>query len=258
MNRIFKIFIFLLIALAISCNSGGERPEMAVAGEKMAAPAQPEQAADIERKLIKQGYVNFETDNMQATRDNVLNAVSRYKGYVSSDREYKSAGRISNTIVVRVPSDNFDDFLADATTGVEKFDNKEINVRDVTEEFLDVSARLKTKKELEARYLELIKQAKNVTEILEIEKQIGILRSEIESIEARLNYLNNQVSMATLNMTFYETIPERIAFGDKFKNGFRNGWDNLVWFFVAVVNIWPFVLLAILLILGIRFYRKKK
>ena len=247
-----------MIALTISCNSGGERPEMAVAGEKMAAPAQPEQSADIERKLIKQGYVNFETEDMRSTRQIILNAVSKHKGYVSSDQEYKSSGRNSNTIVVRVHAEHFDAFLADATEGVEKLDSKEINVRDVTEEFLDVSARLKTKKELEARYLELIKQAKNVTEILAIEKQIGILRSEIESIEARLNYLTNQVSMATLNMTFYEVIPDRIEFGDKFKNGFRNGWDNLVWFFVALVNIWPFVLLAILLIIGIRFYRKKK
>jgi len=93
---------------------------------------------------------------------------------------------------------------------------------------------------------------------LEIEKQIGQLRSHIESIEGRLKYLQDRVSFSTLTMTFYETIQNKTEFRQKFKNGFINGWDNLIWFFVVLINIWPFILIGLGLIFGIRLYRKRK
>lgn len=212
----------------------------------------------VERKLIKEGRVEFETGNLNTTRKTIFETVSKYKGYVSSDQEYKSPGRKSNTVVIRVPADNFDNLLNDATKGVDKFESKEINVKDVTEEFLDIQARLKTKKELEWRYIDLLKQAKTVTEILEIERQIGELRADIESVEGRLKYLQDRVSFSTLTMTFYETTPNETVFGQKFKNGFTNGWDNLIWFFVVLTNIWPFILIGLGLIIGIQLYRKRK
>lgn len=212
----------------------------------------------VERKLIKDGRVEFETDQLNTTRKTIFEAVKKHKGYVSSDQEYKSPGRKSNTITIRVPADNFDNLLNDAIQGVKRFDNKEINVKDVTEEFLDIQARLKTKKELEQRYAELIKQANNVTEILEIEKETGALRSDIESIEGRLNYLQNRISLSTLTITFYENVPNETLFGQEFSNGFKNGWNNLIWFFIMLINIWPFIVIGIGLIIGIRIYRRKK
>jgi hypothetical protein len=231
---------------------------MEMAKEEIVAPTSANKVEQVERKLIKDGRVEFETESIKSTRKTVFKAVDKYKGYISSDQEYKSPGRSSNTIVIRVPAKDFDNLLNDATSGVDKFESKEINVKDVTEEFLDIQARLKTKKELESRFLDLLKQAKTVTEILEIEKQIGELRSDIESIEGRLKYLEDQVSLSTLTMTFYQSNPDETEFGRKFKNGFRNGWENLIWFFVFLTNIWPFILIGLGLIMGIRFYRRRK
>lgn len=243
----------------LGCAQNPDNANMEMADEEIVAPTTEQKNNEtIERKLIKEGRVEFKTDNLNTTRKTIFEAVNKYKGYVSSDQEFKSPGRKSNTVVIRVPAKTFDNLLSDATKGVEKFESKEINVKDVTEEFLDIQARLKTKKELELRYIDLLKQAKNVTEILEIEKQIGELRSEIESIEGRLKYLQDRVSFSTLTMTFYETVPNETAFEQKFKNGFRNGWDNLIWFFVVLTNIWPFILIGIGLIFGIRLYKKRK
>ena len=106
--------------------------------------------------------------------------------------------------------------------------------------------------------MDILKQAKTVTDILEIEKQIGQLRSEIESVEGRMKYLENQISLSTLTMTFYENISNETEFVRKFKTGFSNGWNNLIWFFVYLTNIWPFILLGLGLIIGLRIYKKKK
>ena len=259
MGLLTRFFGLLILLILTGCGKNPDSSSMDMVSKEMAAPTTEQRTDELtERKLIKEGRVEFETANLNSTRKSISDAVDRYKGYVSSDQEYKSPGRVSNTVIIRVPADNFDNLLKDATQGIKRFDSKEINVKDVTEEFLDVQARLKTKKELEARYLDLLKQAKNVTEILEIEREVGKLRSEIESIEGRLKYLQSQVSFSTLTMTFYESLPNEIAFGEKFKNGFRNGWDNLIWFFVGLSNIWPFILMAIALLVGIKIYRKKK
>lgn len=215
---------------------------------------QPEsEQASIERKLIKTGNISFETDDLTKTHSAVLEAVKTHQGYLANDQEQRSDDRISHVLTIRVPADHFDALLSAIAEGVDHFDYKDIQVQDVTEEYLDVEARLKAKKALEQRYLELLKQARNVTEILNIEKELGTVRAEIESVEGRLKYLSNQVAFGTLSVTYYERMEGQTAFGRAFKNGFRNGWNNLIWFFVGVVNLWPFV---VLLAVGIFVWKK--
>ncbi len=259
MKHIIKFLGLIILLTFFGCSQNRERTTMEMADEEMVAPT-TEQTIDetVERKLIKEGWVEFETDDFNSTRKTIFEAVKKHEGYVSSDQEFKSPGRKSNTVIIRVPADNFDNLLSDATQGVKRFESKEINVKDVTEEFLDIEARLKTKKELEQRFIDLLKEAKNVAEILEIEKQIGQLRSDIESIEGRLKYLQDRVSLSTLTMTFYETIPHETEFGQKFKNGLRNGWESLIWLFVGLTNIWPFILIGLAVVFGVRIYRKRK
>ncbi len=258
MKHLTKYLGLIILLIFFRCEKS-ENTSMVMSDKGVVAPTTAQKISEkVERKLVKEGRVEFETDNLNSTRKIIFEAVKKYKGYVSSDQEFKSPSRKSNTIIIRVPADYFDKLLIDATKGVEKFDSKEINVKDVTEEFLDIQARLKAKKALEQRYIELLKKARNVNEILEIEKQIGQLRSEIESIEGRLNYLQNRVSFSTLTMTFYERIPTKTEFGQKFKNSFRNGWNNFILFFVLLTNIWPFILFGLGLIIGIRMYRRKK
>ncbi|WP_197275406.1 DUF4349 domain-containing protein [Nonlabens sp. YIK11] len=258
--RIFKIS-FLLLFIAASFTACNENPnaEM-VENVDMFPMLEPEQeAVEItDRKLITNGRIEFETNDISQTRNNIITAVNKHRGYIAADEESSSTGRKTNTITIRVPSKNFDNLLSDATAGVDRLDYKTINVKDVTEEFLDVEARLKTKKELEGRYLEILEQAKNVTDILEIERQIAVLRSDIESFEGRLKYLENQVSYSTLHISFYESTPELSYNKNRFSESFANGWDNLVWFFIGLINIWPFIIVLIALVILFRYLRRRR
>jgi hypothetical protein len=112
-------------------------------------------AAPIERKLIKNGTVEFRTESIQKTRENIMISLEKYDGYVADDNEYKSPGRTTNTLTVRVPAKDFDQFLNEATTGVKKFDSKSVNVQDVTEEFVDIQARLKNQKRIGSALLRI-------------------------------------------------------------------------------------------------------
>lgn len=217
----------------------------------------------IERKLIKTGNIAFETDDLSATRKHIEQAVKKCNGYISKDDEYKSSSTITTNITVRVPSKNFDIFLADISSKVDKFDTKNISVNDVTEEFLDVQARLKVKKALEQRYSELLKKAKSVKEILEVERELTSVRADVESMEGRLKYLQNQVSFSTLSIRFYKVELNKSSsksFWRRLANAFTNGVDNIKLFFLGLVNIWPFILLfiAIYIIIKKRIKQRKK
>lgn len=256
---IFSISVLLLLSFACSSDSSNENltPNSGSNYKSEQKISKNSNQQQLTRKLIKKGSIEFETNDLKRSKQNILSAVKKYNAYISSENEFKYSSKVKNKIEVRVPSNNFDSFLIAATLGVDKFIRKEINLNDVTEEFLDIEARLKTKKEIEQRYRQLLQKAKTITDILEIEKKIGELRTEIESIEGRLNYLNNQVSLSTITFEFYEEFAVENGFGNKFSDSFINGWDNLVLFLITLTNIWPFILITI----SILFYlwiRKKK
>ncbi len=210
------------------------------------------------RKLIKSGNFTFEAQDIDKTRNQIGEAVKKNNGYISNEQSYSEYDRVNNVLVIRVPAEYFDKLVDDISVGVEKFDVKNIDVSDVTEEFLDIQARLKTKKELEQRYHDLLKKALRVSEILEIEREIGDLRADIESIEGRLKYLSDRVGYSTLTVSYYKKTQKGINFGQKFINGFSNGFNAFIWFLVGIVNLWPFILLVLIIIFLIRRYLKRR
>lgn len=198
----------------------------------------------IERKLIKNGRIKFKTDSIQSAKQSIIALVQKHKGYVSSDNTNKNSYRINQFLTLRIPIDNFERFLQDLSNGVSEFEQKEIRVSDVTARFYDLTARLKTKKELEARYLQILKKTKNVKEILEVEKQLGILREEIESKEGQLKLLTNQVSMSTINISFYQLKDRPSDQSNQFIESFSDGIKAIKAFVLFVISIWPFVILG--------------
>ncbi|OPZ98088.1 MAG: hypothetical protein BWY70_01323 [Bacteroidetes bacterium ADurb.Bin408] len=279
-----KLIVFLIfsvfINIAISCSSSEKNDkfelsptsgiisnESAAVNDETAAleegkSKQEQNAVTImpeQRKLIKTGQMKFETDNMDETRARINQAVSKHNAYISNEQAGTEYDRVTNTLVIRVNAQNFDNLVNDIGNGVEKFDTKTIDVNDVTEEYVDIQSRLKTKKELENRYLELLKKAVKVSEMLEIEQQIGYLRTEIESIEGRMRYMNDRIEFSTLTVTFYKkTEIHKTKYSSLFARGFMNGINALIWFFIGLVNIWPFILLTFVTIWLIRRHIRRK
>ncbi len=212
--------------------------------QMMAPPGKASPEIVVERKLIKDGTLIFETRSVVKSKTEIERICKELGAYISSESQTNDGGRLQYNQVIRVPANHFDELVEKVVSLGTRIDSREINTQDVTEEFIDVEARLKTKKELEGRYREILKQAKTVTEILSIETQIGNVRSEIESMEGRLNYLKNQVSFSTLNATYYEIIGTDFGFSSKLLQSLRNGWDNLLGFMITLFNIWPFMLIA--------------
>ena len=197
---------------------------------------------NIERKLIKEGSITFETSDCKSTKELIHQTANNLNGYLSKDDEYTYESRIQHSVTVRIPSQNFDKLLTDISKSIKVLDDQNITVKDVTEEFVDVEARLKAKKIVEQRYLDLLSKANSVGDILQVENELARLREQIESTEGRLRYLKDQVSLSTLTITYYQSTESGFRFSEKAKNGLSNGYKGLLWFFIGIINIWPFIL----------------
>jgi hypothetical protein len=222
-----------------------------------------EVAEEIEQKIIKEGNLRFETNDLEATYSQIQNAVKSNQATIQNDTEGKDYESVFRKLIIRVPSKNFDLFLKDISKGVAYFDNKEISSQDVTAEYIDIDARLKAKKVLENRYLELLKKANKVSEMLEIEKQLSSIREEIEAKEGQLNYMQNRVSFSTVTIEFYKSIAEEsgvtASYGMKIWTAIKSGFNSVSSLFINLLSIWPFIIIlfAIVYFIRKRFKTKK-
>jgi hypothetical protein len=245
---------------AVDFLAGGKGKESE--GESLSESTDASMPLYAEKKLIKNGEVSFQTKDLSATKEKIQKALSARKGYISKENSYDYSNNPTDELIVRVPAKEFDGFLAEVLDGVEKVDYKRIDIEDVTEQFVDIEARLKNKRQLESKYQELLAKASSMEDILKIEKEISIIREEIESSEGRLKYLSNQVSYSTLKLTYYEHKTSGFNFGGKLGNAIKDGATGFLWFIIVVVQLWPLWLIGAfiwwLIVWLIRRNRKKK
>jgi hypothetical protein len=211
-----------------------------------------------DRKLIKNGDLTFETSSVSKSKEAIEGICKKLNAYISNESQNNFEDRLQYNQTIRVPASKFDTLIQWIEPLAIRLENKNINTQDVTEEFIDVQARLQTKKELEIRYREILKQAKTVADIVSIESQIATVRSEIESMEGRLTYLQNQVSFSTLHVSYYERSATPFGFGYKFVHSLSQGWDNLLTFLILMVNLWPFLIIIAGIAIGVTRWQHRK
>ncbi len=269
-----KTVSLLLFLFALACSNGeaNDYPisqslvseadrEIAMDFEEIVVSEDSNSPALQEKKVIKTARLVFQSNDLAETHKNILQLANKFKGFVQSDNSSKSYNRLNTNMVIRVPTQNFQPFIDGISEGVSYFDQNEINRKDVSEEFIDLEARLKAKHELEKRYLELLKQAKNVKEMLEIERELSKIREEIEAKQGRLKFLQNRVSMSTVNLEFYTLTAQTgitQSYGQKMVNSLKGGWDGISVFFLGLLYLWPLFILIFIGVFVIRRLLKRK
>ncbi len=207
-------------------------------------------------QIIKSADLSFETENMDETYNRIITTVKKYSAVVQDDTEGTDESAMYRRMQIRVPSKNFDAFVAGIGNGVSYFERKQISAEDVTEEYIDVQARIKAKKALEERYLQLLQKAGKVSEMLEVEQQLSQIREEIEAKEARLNFIKTRVAMSSVLVEFHKPFAQKreatVSFGRKIINAFGTGFNTISYFFIRILEDWPFWTVVTLLLLWLR------
>jgi hypothetical protein len=276
MKRILPLFI--LIILMTSCHhtpqamyalesTGGE----AVPPPPQSSVNQPQPVDKIEKqevikkKIIRDGQMSLQVKDIGKTRLRIDTLVTKFEGYYDNESVNNFDWGSSYHLSIRIPSANFGKFISAIETGYGEIQHKEINARDVTDQFIDLETRLENKRNYLKRYNDLLKKANNVNEILEIEEKIRGLEEEIESTTGKLKYLNDLVDYSTLDLTlssnkdFKYTPGNRDKFSEKLKQSLSKGWFGFIDFLVIVVRIWPFwIILTVILYFVLKYNKKKR
>ena len=216
-------------------------------------------------QLIKTVEYRFQADNVDKTAANTEVATRNNQGYVSSSNFNTSSGVKQYNMVLRVPNQNLEKLLAEIDKEAVFVNSKNVRTSDVTEEYTDIQTRLKTKRDVMERYVEVLrKKAQKVDDILDAEEKIRVLQEEIEAKEGRLRFLQNQVAYSTLNLEFYQqstiqsepNVVSRNFFSDLLE-AFVGGWHSILGLIVGLISIWPTILILVgLYFLVRRFYVK--
>lgn len=224
---------------------------MAAAPE--ALPSPPPQLEGLEKKIIRNGNLTIESDDLKKSKTMLDTLVGFHSGYISSESFNDQEDQLSYNITCRIPSDKFDLIISGIESGPDKVISKSVNANDVTEQYYDVKIRLENERRVEKRYLELLAQARTVKDILDIEEKLGKVRQEIESKEGRLRYLDDRVNYSTLNIWIYQKKDrkfepaDRDGFGQRLKKSLHRGWQGFVDFILFFLNLWPLWIVGLII-----------
>ncbi len=211
----------------------------------------PSPVMDWDKKIIKTADLTLELKDYKLYNNNLHRNLKNYGAYIASEEQNKTEEMITNSLVIKVPVDKFEDLMNALPFEGVKIINKKIHTDDVTAEVVDTKSRIEAKKQVRARYLELLKQAKNMSDILQVQGEINTIHEELESAAGRVNYLVHQSAYSTINLTCYQYLNGTSSkdiqptFFTKLTDAFSNGASILKQLLLFMVTIWPVLLISI-------------
>jgi outer membrane murein-binding lipoprotein Lpp len=294
MKKIIRIFAMVsLILLLAACSSNSKSDEAQMSSDKsaemdsgqagMEAKTQvaldnrtkQESAAQAEldvpnQMVIYQADLQLRVKKFEQTLQNLEEQVLKYGGYIAESNVSKDGiEQVSGRIVVRIPQKNFQSFLHDAEGQAAEVLQRTISGTDVTEEYVDLESRLKSKRVVEERLTLFMKSAEKTEDLLKISADLAAVQEEIETILGRMKYLENQTSLSTIHISLYENkviVPnledEDLNTWDKTKKQFMKSTNMLLagisGFIVFIVGNLPILGILAVAAVIIFLYIKKK
>ena len=208
--------------------------------------------------VIYQADLQLRVKKFEQTLQTIEEHVVKYGGYISESNVSKDGvEQVSGSITVRIPQKNFQAFLRDAEGQAAEVLQRNITGTDVTEEYVDLESRLKSKRVVEERLTSFMESAQKTEDLLKISADLAAVQEEIETIQGRIKYLENQTSLSTIHISLYENkviVPnlddEDLNTWDKTKKQFMKSTNMLL---AAISGLIVFLLgnLPILLILAV-------
>ena len=165
-------------------------------------PAQLAEGQLTQRKIVKNGTFSFLVKSAEESADKIKNIAEGLGGFVSDSRVYEvSSGTKTGTVTIRVPASSFNETVAELKKLAVKVENEHVSTQDITEQFVDLEARLKNLQAEEAQYVQIIKQSYSVQDTLSVAQRLSDVRGRIESIQGQIQYLARQVDMSSITIS---------------------------------------------------------
>lgn len=200
-------------------------------------------AVPVDRKIIRNAQLGIEAERPEEIQQRITAIAQSKDGFVVSSQQSSSDPRVSVRDIVEmsvpVPADKFTETLNEIKAGPGRILTETIKGEDVTEEFIDIDARLRAKKALEQQFMEIMKRANTVDDALSVQSQLSEVRSEIEKIEGRRRFIENQASLSTITVKIQTPTvfaAETVGFLDRLSESFGRGFEVALNFILGLVT----------------------
>ncbi len=246
-KRFLVPLLIVAVLLTVGCGSSGKE-DMAVGGdgeggyyenddspnESLESPSVDGEKAvlgDIDaaatRKYIYRGEISLNVENIRDSEDKIREQVEAAGGFIEASRYYSDPKGEAHTtyLTVRVPYLVFYSTMEFLEESLGKMINRSTGSSEVTMQYVDMEARIRVLTKQEERFTEILAQAKTVEEILEIERELVKVRSEIESLTSQFNHLKDRVDYATIDISLQQTV---LATEGVTTQGFKGAWSRAV------------------------------
>jgi hypothetical protein len=257
----------LLLPLLLSCDGGGDYAQ----SESMASEPTEVKIANSQdqafnpslpdKKLIRRAEMRMEVANYEKALQQVRAQIEAHEAEIASESEQQYGTRLENQLTLRMPPNQLEPLMESLAQLATYVDRRSVEVEDVTRQYIDLETRLASKRDVLKRYRELLKEAKNVNEVLAVEEKLRRLVEEIESTEGQFRYLQQQVGRSTLRLTLYEQTSEGVAqrsFGNRMLQSLARGWQLLQSLVLGLLAAWPVMIVIGLLVFWWLRRRKKR
>ncbi len=230
----------------------------------------PSEANTFDRKIIQDTSLDLQVQDVSKAYDDVERIALTAGGFVLDSSVAANQDQPQANLTIRVPTVQYQKVVDDLRGLAVKVENQTSKAQDVTQQYTDLQARLRSAQALEATYLGLLDRAETIDDILKIQSYLTPVRTEIEQIQGQVNVMDNLSSLATISVSLHTEpatpVPSSDSHPDPLKAG-GAGWESSLVFlraagaglFAAAAFLWW--LAPILVIVGIGFlvrYRMRK
>jgi hypothetical protein len=224
---------------------------------------QPTPNPDWDRKIVKTADLHMKVKNFQQFTDRLHAAVKQSGGYIAQEQQTQDASEIENTVTIKVPVDRFEDLMGQLPGDSDKLDQKRVSSDDVTMELVDTKSRLETKKEVRERYLELLKQAHSMKDIITVQNEINDIQGQMDQAAGRIAWLGHSSAYSTINLRFFQVLDEAAhdnptpGFAHRLKEAIAEGWTGLSVLLLELISVWPLWLGLGIVVVWVRKWRMR-
>lgn len=200
MSRIMSVVLALGIAAGLS-GCASSRPASSEAGGSPSLGVRADQLGGEEkagRMLVWNANLSLEVSDVGASVDKAAAIADQLKGYVEQKSD---SGETSASLRLKIPAASFNEAVK-AMRELGEVSYSRVAGEDVTEQYVDLQARLKNKVELRDRLRQLLQKATDIKDVISIEGELARIQTEIDGMEGRLKLLKGQVDYATIDVSF--------------------------------------------------------
>lgn len=164
-----------------------------------------DEATPHHRMVIYHGNLSLEVKNTAEAMESIEKKASGYGGYIVESSTYRNHDEsMSGTITARIPEERFQAFLDDTEGMAVQVYERVVTGEDVTEDYVDLESRLKSKRVVEERLLSFMEKAEKTEDLLKIANDLAKVQEEIEQLLGRMKYLENQSAFSTITISLHE------------------------------------------------------